>query len=383
MSYQLNLNKSNDIKNLKSLSINSSNQDKKPKYLKTIHNSKTFNNKLKYLKYNLTKNEFIGNDHRKLKKLNIIDNNKVDKVKSMNEVLNKLIKVKHKLNRINIIEKKEKNNLIRLNKQNRSSLKLKLLSKSKTKNKYLLYINDYYKNKLLLKKNKTGNFETENTINNKEENNNIQNHKTINTITDSSIKHEPQNSLEELRLIKSYKSTSMKNKAKNKRILSLDSLEYAPKNKIIERKKIFFNTLNKNIFNKNKVMHNHIKYIEKIKDNELMDLINRFKKSLNNNKKLEMSHFKSLVFPIELINYLIHMKRELIIDKYRNEYLTKIEKYNIHNVLSEIRHNNLYIIKQKENINNQKIDLRDIKFENNNNKLKNIKLILNNDKKNN
>ena len=123
-------------------------------------------------------------------------------------------------------------------------------------------------------------------------------------------------------------------------------------------------------------MHNHIKYIEKIKDNELLDLINRYKKSLNKNKKEEIFHFRSLVFPTPLINYLIQMKRELTIDKYRNEYLNKLDRYNTHNILSAIKSNKNYI---KEKL----IFNENVKKENeeNNNKQKTIQFILNNDKK--
>ena len=52
-------------------------------------------------------------------------------------------------------------------------------------------------------------------------------------------------------------------------------------------------------------MNNHIKYIEKIKDNELLDLINRYKKSLSKNKKEENFHFRSLVFPTPLREIII------------------------------------------------------------------------------
>ena len=74
-------------------------------------------------------------------------------------ILNKLIRLKHKINEINYVNKR-KNNLIRLYKP-----KKKLSEDKKTsKNKYILYINDYLNNKkkLLLLKNKTITYEFEN-----------------------------------------------------------------------------------------------------------------------------------------------------------------------------------------------------------------------------
>ena len=91
-------------------------------------------------------------------------------------------------------------------------------------------------------------------------------------------------------------------------------------------------------------MNNHLKYIEKIKDNELLDLIKRYKKLINKNTIEEISHYKSFSNP--LINYLIQMKKELTIDKYRNEYLNKMDRYNIKNILSSIKQNKDYINKQ-------------------------------------
>ena len=87
----------------------------------------------------------------------------------------------------------------------------------------------------------------------------------------------------------------------------------------------------------NNEIHNHLKYIEKIKDSELMDLMKRYKKSINKNKAEEISHYRSLVFPTPLINHLIKMKTELIIDKYRNEYINKMDRCNINNILSDIK----------------------------------------------
>jgi hypothetical protein len=70
--------------------------------------------------------------------------------------------------------------------------------------------------------------------------------------------------------------------------------------------------------------------------------LKKFKKSLKKNKKEEIYHKKSLVFPSELVNYIIKAKKELIIDKYRNEYLNKIDtyKYNTQKILKAIKYHN-------------------------------------------
>ena len=56
-----------------------------------------------------------------------------------------------------------------------------------------------------------------------------------------------------------------------------------------------------------------------------------------------MSHIQRLVFPTELITYLIKMKKELIVDKFRTEYFNKLDRYNLNNVLQ------LKVVKNKKN----------------------------------
>ena len=46
-----------------------------------------------------------------------------------------------------------------------------------------------------------------------------------------------------------------------------------------------------------------------------------------------MTHIQRFVFPQELINYLIKMKKELIVDKFRTEYFNKLDRYNLNNIL--------------------------------------------------
>ena len=69
----------------------------------------------------------------------------------------------------------------------------------------------------------------------------------------------------------------------------------------------------RNSYNYNNIITNHANYIDKIRDSELINLINKFKKSMKKNQKEEINHRKSLVFPSELVNYIIKMKKELII----------------------------------------------------------------------
>ena len=46
-----------------------------------------------------------------------------------------------------------------------------------------------------------------------------------------------------------------------------------------------------------------------------------------------MSHIQRFVFPKELITYLIKMKNELIVDKFRVEYFKKLDRYSLNNIL--------------------------------------------------
>ena len=81
------------------------------------------------------------------------------------------------------------------------------------------------------------------------------------------------------------------------------------------------------------IYKDHINYIKRIRQNELLYLISRYKKSLYKNKLEEMSHIQRFVFPKELITYLIKMKNELIVDKFRVEYFKKLDRYSLNNIL--------------------------------------------------
>ena len=329
------------------------------KYFQTIGNSNNYNirkeikiKKPYNLKYNKTNNDYLYNAH-KIKQSFIKNNSKEENLRSMSDILNKLIRLKKKINEINI-EKRKKEKKIRLFKP------IKYFSKSKSeskpnKNKYLLYINDYYKNKLLLQKNKTLTFETLET----ENNNNINMEenrislKTNKDVNDSISKLENFNSLDELSLVKSY---SNKNKKKIKtKLLSFNgkskNLSNATtKYNLLDKNSFYFDERKKNIENNNNIMLNHIKYIEKIKESELLGLINRYKHSLNKNKNEEIIHFKSLVFPVPLINYLVTLKKDLTINKYRTEYLNKLDRYNSHKFLRALKFDKTFINNKEKKI---------------------------------
>ena len=317
---------------------------------KNKENSNIKNEIIKSVPYNsklsLSNDDFFPEN--KAKKSVINDDGKETNRQSMNKILNKLIKLKNKINEINILNKK-KTNLIRIYKPSKTLSK----EKKNLKNKYLLYINDYYNNKkkLLLP------FETENNIKKKYKKKikieNPINCKTIDINNDSISKLQKFNSLEESNINKDYNESY------------LNKLYYSSKDKNSDKKSFYLSERNKEKIKNSNEIHNHLKYIEKIKDSELMDLMKRYKKSINKNKAEEISHYRSLVFPTPLINHLIKMKKELIIDKYRNEYINKMDRYNINNILSVIKKNNAYInessnikedlIKDNNDENNQKI----------------------------
>lgn len=331
-------------KSKSNLKISYFNLRSKPKYNnKTFENTRnSFKKRTKNIKYSLTSNNTFNRKHN-LKKILF----KEKKTKSINKIFNELIALKHKLNEINIIQRK-KPNLFRLYKTIKNSPKNKQKSDAKSsKNKYISYIDDYYKNKLLLRKKKLQsiNIELENNnipifnYNNKIQKNENNKYKASYNFFNSRNKID--SDLEELSMInkiKLHKGKSSSFKCNNNYIIRTYNSD---KNAKIIR-------------NKNKI--NNI-YFENIRDNEIIDLIKRYKISLNKNKREEITHFQSLVFPFELINYLIKMKRELTIDKYRNEYLNKLERYQTEDILNPIKKHkidNNEENKDKENQNKEK-----------------------------
>jgi len=279
-----------------------------------------------------------------------IENN----IESMNKILGKLTNLNKKLNQIKL-KRKRNLKLMKLDKP-----KQKIMCRTETKNKYLLYINDYYKNKLLLKKQKIENgfsdeekYDTYNRFLNpdfldfEEINNNeqIQNSNLNNFIT---IEHK--NTIKNDEIISSSKSKLINNsKFSNKNSFNLNNLEIEKKEsnknslnldesiipKIISPKKEKAEEDdNKNNLSQSFLIYkDHINYIKRIRQNELLYLISRYKKSLYKNKLEEMSHIQRFVFPKELITYLIKMKNELIVDKFRVEYFKKLDRYSLNNIL--------------------------------------------------
>jgi hypothetical protein len=74
----------------------------------------------------------------------------------------------------------------------------------------------------------------------------------------------------------------------------------------------------------------HIKYILHIRESEMRSLANQFQKALDDNEKEKEIHYKNRVFPLEIIEKIIENKEELILNKYRNEYLKRIDRYDVH-----------------------------------------------------
>ena len=361
---------------------------------------------LKPMKIKFNKTIDIPNDfkthrnvNKNIKSLSILTTrkNKINKticnnnIESMNKILGKLINLKTKLNQIKI-KKKRSTKLLKLKK-----LKPKIMCKTESKNKYLLFMNDYYKNKLLLKKRKQNfenalseeerndnynrflnpafiNFE-KTDINNNESSKQTKLSELITIENDDEIRNKENNS--------SYKFNSRKNskfsfrkslfannleiekKESNKHLINFDDI-IIPKiipekkesnkhlincdDKIIpklisekkEKEKIIKDYNDKeskksnnsnNISNSFIIIQDHINYIKRIRENELLDLINRYKKSMQRNELEEMSHIQRFVFPTDLISYLIKMKKELIVEKFITEYLNKLERYNLNNIL--------------------------------------------------
>ena len=295
---------------------------------------------------------------------NIINENNIE---SMNKILGQLTNLNNKLNQI---EKRKKRNLklLKLNKT-----KPLIMSKTQTKNKYLLFINDYYKNKLILKKRKEENALSEEErndnynrflnpdflnfekieINSNELSRNTKLEQIISSENDIDSKNEENNLSHKNKSKSNFKYSLRKSKFANnleidkreseKNSINLDELSIPktfPKKKEKSRnvkednkdeKKN--NDDNNNMSDSFIIYQEHINYIKRIRENELLDLINRYKKSIQKSQLEEMSHIQRFVFPKELITYLIKMKKELIIDKYRAEYFNKLERYNLNNIL--------------------------------------------------
>ena len=329
----------------------------KAKSLKVIHSDNKYFKMKKFMdkkmnnffnKNNLKYNEKIKNTKKSannsiFKKNEELKNN----TNEMNDILNELLKLKQKINVINIIKRKRTKNSKMGRREITDMVKSEENSKSidkphKTKYRLALLIN---KNNNLENSNK----DEKKIINNKTEINfhNFKNGNKMNEVTKcSESSNKKKKGILKLSLARNNTEKNNETNSLKKEI-----------SKSVDKKGISYNYSNRVSEQEN--------YIDKIRDNEFAYLYNRFKKSMKRNKKEEICHRKSLVFPSETVNYIIKMKNELIIDKYRNQYLKKFDnyKYNTQKILKVIKHYNKSKNKIIEN------------YENNLNR-SNIKIIL-------
>ena len=263
-----------------------------------------------------------------------IKNNRVNS-NAMNDLLNKLIKVKKKINEI-IVKKKDKVNQIKLNKHKNNN------SNSN------INLNDFAQQLISDNKNNISN------DNEKEKTEEKTNKKEISSKTRDKNNFNKKNKLElKLSFDENISNNSNNNKIKAFSVRKKSNTNSKSNLDKYDRYK-FYNNYSQNIVTE------HIKYIDKIRDTEFINLFQRFQKSLLKNKIEEINHMRSLVFPKKLVDKIIKMKNELTIDKYRNEYLNKIEtyKYNSKKILNTIRYHNNFSINDEDTYDNVKIRLK-------------------------
>ena len=92
-----------------------------------------------------------------------------------------------------------------------------------------------------------------------------------------------------------------------------------------------------------KRINDHMKYIARIRQNEMMALANQYKKALEDKKKEKNYHYKNMVFPREMIERLVQIREELTVNKFRNEYFKRLDLYDT-NII------NRFIKKDKKNL---------------------------------
>ena len=328
--------KSNQSSSKKSLNENVNNNKKSRSYF--------YKNKNEFINYNKFNYKSSNKTVRKIcnKELNnnidiltlTIKNNKVNS-NAMNDLLNKLIKVKKKIKEISV-KKREKVNQIKLykHKNNNSNSNINL--------------NDFAPKLILDNKNNISN----NSEKEKTEDKN--NKKEISFKTRDKNNFNKKNKLE-LKL--SFDENISKNSNNNKIKAFLVRKKTNSNSKSNPDKYDRFNFYNNY---SQKIVTEHIKNIKKIRDSEFINLFERFQKSLLKNKIEEINHLRSWVFPKKLVDKIIKMKNELTIDKYRNEYLNKIEtyKYNSKKILNTIRYHNNFSINDEDTYDNVKIRLK-------------------------
>ena len=243
---------------------------------------------------NINKKKDINKNNENYKRRNKSNNNLYNKINfktnknennDFNALLKKMASIKFKINSLNKKDDKIKINRAK-NKQNVKNIKLK---------------NIEIIPKLILKKNNYS------FVNNKK----IYNIKKKNMCVYSQSKENlPNISIED----------NINNKIKN----NINIKESMKKNYLN------LNTMNKTLitFNKNKeeIKNNkNIEFIKKINNKQLMNLVRRFKLLENKNNEDELKSIKNNIFPINTIKILFLKRKELSIDKFRNEYLNKLE----------------------------------------------------------
>ena len=93
--------------------------------------------------------------------------------------------------------------------------------------------------------------------------------------------------------------------------------------------------------------NDHIKYILHIRNSEMSSLANNYIKALEDNEKEKDYHYKNRIFPLEIIEKLNKIKDNLILNKFRNEYFKRIDRYDIHPL-------NIFLDNEKKNANTNK-----------------------------
>ena len=201
----------------------------------------------------------------------------------------------------------------------------------------------------IILENKNNNFK-----NKKEENEGKNNKKEIGLKTSDKNNFNKKNKLElKLSFDENINNISKNNKIKAFSVRKKSNSNSKSISEKYDRYK-FYNNYSQNIITE------HIKYIDKIRDSEFIHLFERFQKSLLKNKIEEINHIRSFVFPKKLINKIIEMKNELTIDKYRNEYLNKIDTYNYNSkkIMKTIGYYNNFNINDEDINNNVNIRLK-------------------------
>ena len=142
------------------------------------------------------------------------------------------------------------------------------------------------------------------------------------------------------------------NKSYNFNTTFFNPTSKTPKNSRVLRRantlKPNINIINfRNSANLYKRFNEHIKYILHIRENEMNSLASQFQKALDENEKEKDFHYKNRVFPLDIINKIIQIKDDLTLNKYRNEYFKRLDRYDIHPL-------NKFLDFQKKNVNANK-----------------------------